>query len=296
MGTYPLFAPSYNWITNAPYIYPPTFYQLPTIAGTQKSNMWWLGAYAEGKAGPVDFNFDFVYDFGQEMSELTPVPHVNYQGFATRLNVEYPWEKFKFGVTGMYASGDDTRHTSSNGFAGDPTSVGTLSKHVSGYQNPPGSEQPPINSESVVVYGMEAGATGGYGIAEQNNYGWMNRGGFGGTWFAKLYAQQKITPWLKLTAQALYVGDTTIHGDTLGNPLKLNGQLRDDQTIGVELDLMTDIQIYRNLRLWLGYGYLFAGPALDINPGFLTPTGVRVFKNTTPENPWAFRTRLIYTF
>ncbi|HMK75330.1 MAG TPA: hypothetical protein VK568_03995, partial [Thermodesulfobacteriota bacterium] len=109
------------------------------------------------------------------------------------------------------------------------------------------------------------------------------------------YAQQKITPWLKLTAQALYVGDTTIHGDTLGNPLKLNGQLRDDQTIGVELDLMTDIQIYRNLRLWLGYGYLFAGPALDINPGVVID-GVRLFKNTTPENPWAFRTRLIYTF
>jgi hypothetical protein len=269
--------------------------------------MWWLGAYAEGKAGPVDLNFDFVYDFGKVMSELSNVPHVNYQGFATRLNVEYPWEKFKFGVTGMYASGADTHHTDPQGLPGNLTSIGTLSKTQNSFVLPPGSEQAAINSESIVVYDMEAGATGGYGIGATSNYFEMARGGFGGTWFAKAYASVKLAPWYKLTAQALYIGDTTIHGNTFGTAVKANGQFRDDQTIGVELDIMQDIQIYKNLRFWMGYGYLFGGRALDINQGAIggfggAPVGLPPNATLLPginrpiANPWAFRTRLIYTF
>jgi hypothetical protein len=279
----------------------------PAVQGTQKSNMWWLGAYAQGKVGPVDLDFDFVYDFGKVMSEMTPVPHVNYQGWATRLNVEYPWEKFKFGLTGMYATGADARHTDPSGTPGDLTNIGTFSRHNSGFVVPPGSEQAAINSESVVVYDMEAGATGGYGIGATSNYYAMGRGGFGGTWFAKAYATAKLAPWYKLTAQALYIGDTTTHGNTFGNAVKFTGLNRDDSTIGVELDIMQDIQIYKNLRFWMGFGYLFAGHALDINrasgfnilgPPFPASNNYSLLPgiNTGIENPWAFRTRLIYTF
>jgi hypothetical protein len=290
MGTYPFFAASSAIVTDNP------IGITPVVQGTQKSNMWWLGAYAEGKTGPVDFNFDFVYDFGKVMSEMTPVPHVNYSGWVTRLNVEYPWEKFKFGATGMYASGSDTHHSDATGIAGTTTSLGTFTKTVRSFVVPPGSEQAPINSESIVMYSMEAGATGGYGIGETSNYAQMCRGGFGGTWFAKLYASAKLAPWYKLTAQALYIGDTTTHGNTFGNAMKSYGVLRNDQFIGLELDIMNDIQIYNNLRFWIGYGYMFAGRALDINPGVGLGEGFRLFRNTTPENPWAFRTRLIYTF
>jgi hypothetical protein len=270
-----------------------------------KSNMWWLGAYAEGKVGPVDLNFDFVYDFGKVTDELSEMPHVNYQGFATRLNVEYPWEKFKFGLTGMYASGADARHTDPTGTPGLRTNLGTLSKDNSGFVLPPGSEQAPINSESIVIYSMEAGATGGYGIGDTSNYYALSRGGFGGTWFAKLYGSVKLAPWYKLTAQALYIGDTTTHGDTFGNAVKPNGLNQDNQVIGVELDIMQDLQIYKNLRFWMGFGYLFAGSALKINgssgwnlfnPNLPSNFSVLPGINKMPENPWAFRTRLIYTF
>jgi hypothetical protein len=119
----------------------------------------------------------------------------------------------------------------------------------------------------------------------------VSRGGFGGTWFTKLYASAKLLPWYKVTLQGLYIGDTTIHGNTLGNAVKYTGAslLRNDNSIGFEFDLMQDIQIYNNLRLWLGWGYLFAGGALDINNA---GSGV----NHSAANPWAFRTRLIYTF
>jgi hypothetical protein len=303
MGSYPFF------VQSGPFLTSPVnqgFLSLtPAIQGTQKSNMWWLGAYAQGKVGPVDLDFDFVYDFGKVMSELSPVPHVNYQGFATRLNVQYPWEKFKFGFTGMYASGSDARHTDPMGTPGAVTNIGTFSRKVSGFVVPPGSEQAAIDGESIVVYDMEAGATGGYGIGATSNYFSMGRGGFGGTWFAKAYAQAKLAPWYKLTAQALYIGDTTAHGDTFGSAVKFNGLNQNNQTIGVELDIMQDLQLYKNLRFWMGFGYLFAGSALKINAssgwdavGIGTHSNFSLLPgiNKTPENPWAFRTRLIYTF
>jgi hypothetical protein len=266
---------------------------IPTVAGTFKSHMWWFGVYADGKAGPVNLNYDFVYDYGSvdERNSIN-VPDVRYRGWATRLNVSYPWDKFNFGVTGMYASGSNARHTSEMGLPGTPTNRGTNTKYVGGYVVPPASEQGPVQSESMVVYSMESyGATGGYGIANNANYTSMSRGGFGGTWFAKVYGSVKPTPWYKVTVQGLYIGDTTEMGNTFGNAVKYRGSslLRNDTSIGWELNLLNEIQIYQNLRFWVGAGYLIAGPALDIN---MNNTG----NNRAAGNPWAFRTSLMYVF
>jgi hypothetical protein len=139
---------------------------------------------------------------------------------------------------------------------------------------------------------MENGASGGVGIAKNNSNLAMSRGGFGGTWFAKLYGSVKVTPWDKITLQGLYIGDTTTSGNTFGNAAKykgVTGLLRNDTDIGWEFDLINEIQIYNNLRFYAGFGYLFAGAALDIN---MNGTGI----NRAAANPWAVRTRLIYTF
>ena len=58
--------------------------------------MWWLGAYADGKLGPVNINFDFVYDTGNVKNRLS-AQKVNYEGCATRLKIDFPWEAFNFG-------------------------------------------------------------------------------------------------------------------------------------------------------------------------------------------------------
>jgi hypothetical protein len=159
---------------------------------------------------------------------------------------------------------------------------------------PPGAESGPGAQESIVMYScFNAVADGGTGIANNGSYYQMSRGGFGGTWFAKLYASMKVVPPLKVTLQGLYIGDTTKHGNTFGTarkaPYTAAAALKDDSTIGWEFDLIAEIDIYKNLKFFAGLGYLFAGDALDVyNSGRLT--------NFSPNNPWNFTTRLLYTF
>jgi hypothetical protein len=146
---------------------------------------------------------------------------------------------------------------------------------------------------------MESGASGVPGIAANKNNGAVSRGGFGGTWFAKLYGSAKLTPWYKITLQGLYIGDTTTHGNTLGSAVKYNGTnipyLRDNSSIGFELDLINEIWIYQNLRWFIGGGVLWAGSALDVSRNINT-TANPIYLNSGPSTPWAIRTRLIYTF
>lgn len=351
MRTYPLeYGTGVNWDTfNAGDTWPlstSSSYGL-YMAGTDKADMWWFGFYADGKAGPVNLNADVVWDKGKVKRKLmfstgsgfnavtglppwNPIPYsdVKYSGWAGRLKVDFPWEKFNFGVTGMYASGLDANKTSASGIPGTAVAnralgtAGVLSTKVGGYMVPPGSEQSPSSQESLVMYScFNAAADGGTGIAQSGNYFSVSRGAFGGTWFAKLYASAKLVPWYKLSLQGLYIGDTTKHGNTLGTAVTtpwtgtvglsaagpstgfLNQQLRDDKKIGWELDLINEIQIYKNLTWFVGGGYLWAGPALDLynNSGsgaFNPVTGANGYpgQNVNYRNPWNITTRLLYTF
>ncbi|MCJ7782607.1 MAG: hypothetical protein MUP41_01650 [Desulfobacterales bacterium] len=268
------------------------------VAGTSVASLFWLGVYTDGKVGPVDLNFDAAYDFGH----VTPrsgnnYSKVAYSGWVSRLKVDYPFEKFNFGTVAMYASGSDANKTSSNGLPGSTAANGGESTRVGGYMVPVGSESGAANNESAVFYGMEPGASGGQGWAANHSYSQASKGAFGGTYFAKLYGSYKITPWYKITLQGLYIGDTASNGNTYGNARRYvgatgaaAGYLRDDSFIGVELDLLNEIQIYKNLVFKVFGGYLWAGNAMDMYSGS-TVTG-----NFAMKNPWAIRTRLLYTF
>ena len=60
MNTYPFFVSSTSSV-----IFPGTsLQQTGQNPGTFKSHMWWLGTYVDEKAGPVNLNLDFVYDYG----------------------------------------------------------------------------------------------------------------------------------------------------------------------------------------------------------------------------------------
>jgi len=309
MNTYPLYVVTPGLYPNAGQV--AGFTGLATqTPGSMKSHMYWLGAYADGKVGPLNVNFDFVEDYGSVDERAlndtgVRIPSVQYEGWLVRAKFDYPWEKFNFGSVLMWASGADARRSGTTGLPGTTTAgkpgnnAGVNATRVEGYVVPPGSEQGPANGESMVLYSMEAGATGGYGIADNANYAGLSRGGFGGTWFAKLYGSMKLAPWYKLSIYALYIGDTTQHGTTFGNAVKYatvptaDRILRNDSSIGWEFDLINEFQIYNNLRFFVGAGYLFAGNALDVS----TATGVPgVLQNRAPPNPWAFRTRLMYTF
>jgi len=272
----------------------PLWNPAPT-AGTYRSDMWWFGVYADGKAGPVDINFDFIYDTGNVKRpgfQLTTFPKVKYNGWEARFKVDFPWEKFNFGAVGMYASGADRHKTSTSGLAGTATDLGTASTKVGSFVVPPASEASGAFGEAIVVLGSWVNR-GNTGWGTTYNYSAMTRGPAGGTWFGKLYAGVKPTPWYKATFQVLYIADTTKHGNTFGTAWKnpILGQRRDDKEIGWEFDLIHEIQIYKNLKYSIGMGYLFAGKALDF--GY---TSGGLFLNSAPKNPWNILTNLTYNF
>jgi hypothetical protein len=272
----------------------PLYNPAPTI-GTQQANMFWFGLYADGKAGPVNLNFDFIYDRGTvERKGFNPFyPDVKYRGWATRIAFDFPMEQFNFGFVGMYASGADTAKTSSSGDPGSLTSTGVATTKVSSYVVPPGSESGAIFGESIVLYSCWINR-GDSGIGDTLNYNKMSRGPIGGTWLAKLYASAKLTPWYKVTLQGMYIGDTTKNGNTFGTAyasiIPASG-LRDDKSIGFEFDLIQEIQIYKNLKYVIGAGYLFAGKALDY--GYISAPHAL---NSKPKDPWQITTNLTYNF
>jgi len=273
MNTYP-----FNFVTE-------TYGSNPT----NQADMWWWGVYTDGKLGPVDFNFDLVFDRGKVVKEHgTPAPDVKYSGWATRIKVDYPWEKFNFGVVGMYASGADARKTSTFGFPGDSTASGTLSTKVSSYVIPPGSEEYGGFFEGVGLF-YPSWVNNGNTSFSVPTATTMVRGAVGGSWMVKLYGSYKVAPIYKITLQGIYIGDTTKHGNTAGTAVKTNGQLRDDKTIGLELGLIHEIFIYKNLKWNIGAGILLAGDALDYKM-----TGVNA--NDSPKNPWIITSRLVYNF
>jgi len=280
-------AGTYGLYTNAnTYPLPATGPSSPTL--TNKADFLWLGTYLDGKIGPVNTNFDLAMDTGKvkDKGNNPAFRDVKYLGWAGRLSIDYPWEKFNFGVVGMYASGSDQKKTSNTGLPGTTTPFGTQTSRVSGYVLQTSSEGFPF-ADALLLSGEPIwNGFMGYSVL---NYSQVSRGGIGGTWTARVYGSYKLTPWYKVTLAGIYIGDTTKNGNTLGNARTAAGQPRDDKTIGYELDVINEIQIYKNLQWNIGLGYMFAGDALDhFNPA----TG----SNKSGKDPWALVTRLTYSF
>jgi len=278
MNSYPLKdypVTTYAW--GAGDLYVKTITPLPA-----KADFYWLGLYADGKLGPVVVNLDFVYDHGKVVDKVAPLARdVKYRGWATRAKIDYPWEKFNFGVVGMYASGADTQKTDVTGLPGSATKV-------SSYVMPPASEAFAIFTEGIVFYGTPFNQTS-TGISVAGNYTQVSRGTIGGTWMGKLYSSFKATPWYKVTLQGLYIGDTTKNGNTVGTARKADGTLRDDKSIGWEFDLINEFQIYKNLKYSIGAGFLVPGKALRYYESAANP-------DDKPKTPWAVIGNLTYNF
>jgi hypothetical protein len=283
MNTYPLqwpffngTLPGYGAINSIPYA----------------ADFWWFGLNSDGKLGPVNYNFDFVYDNGKVVSRIDPaaIDDVKYSGWISQLRVTFPWDKFTIGALGLYSSGSDLKKTSTNGLPGTTVANGTgTSSKVSGYMYPPNTDSWLIWFESLFLGGMPATLISGPMGINGSSAIQVNRGTPGGTWIAKLFASYQALPWYKLTLHGLYIGDTTKNGNTIGNAVKSNGTLRDDKTIGWELDLIQDIQVYKNLALTLGSGLLLPGDAFDQRvPGTNT--------NESPKYPYVLVGKLQYFF
>jgi len=267
----------------------------PFLDSTYDAYAWWAGVYADGKAGPVNINFDFIYDRGKVEPRGSTTPaiaasrSVKYRGWVGYLKIDYPYDMFNFGVVGMYASGADRDDTSASGLPGTATATGVASHKVTSFVVPPGSESGAIFGESLVLYASWVNR-GNTGIANTINAGQLSRGGVGGTWMAKVYGSYKATPWYKVTLAGVYIGDTTDNGDTFGNSMTgVGGRYKDNSTIGWEIDLYNEFQIYKQLKWTAAGGVMFAKDAFKFwDPAF----GI----NRKPRNPWLITTNLTYSF
>ncbi|MDP3016203.1 MAG: hypothetical protein Q8N70_03910, partial [Deltaproteobacteria bacterium] len=186
---------------------------------------------------------------------------------------DYPWEKFNFGGVVAYGSGSDKNKTA--------TKIGA-------FVTPPGSESAAAFGESLVLFSswVNRGNTGIRGGTAGSSF---YTAPLGGLWYGKLYGSFKATPWYKVTLAALYIGDTTKNGNTIGNARKADlVTLRDDKEIGWEFDLYNEFQIYKNLKYTVAGGFMTKGDGLE----FYSPaTG-----NVKPKTPWIIMSNLTYSF
>jgi opacity protein-like surface antigen len=271
--------------------------QLYNVAGLGEGNrnLWWVGPYVDAKMGPVDVSLDFIYNGGYDvwenglMSLTDPANPANldystiggsafrsysvrHEGYLFRGVASYTMNKFKFGVGGLYGSGDN---------------LNTLDRYE-GFMTPYRSEAAARNDDFVVL-------TGDFGLRQP--YGTQNNGGLfkpwsssgQGVWYVRGFADYAVTDWLKLKVNGGYIGDTCsgsqVQGANIRGGDEFGTDANNDSSIGWELDAGVQINIYKNLYLDNAFGYLIAGKALAGQYG-----GFRA------QDPWVWATTLSYQF
>ena len=257
-------------------------------------NFWWLGVYVDGKIGPVALKSDFAYfDGEQELggipSALVSDPDYSGFGFFADASVSDIIPNATLGAAFAYGTGDDLVD------AADPRG-----NEFDAYRVPPGSEECYGGNWGIVYYA--SAINDGVRMSNLTGGTTADLGKLGGTWFGKLYGSFKAPEWLKTTVYAMYIGDTTDEGNTIGDARSVvpasagfSSGLEDDSDIGIEIGAYCNMSIYKNLTYSIGAGYLFAGDALDsYDPVTSDALGITV--NDSPSNPWAVVSQLIYKF
>jgi len=240
--------------------------------GTRMADFWYFGAYADGKMGPVNVNFDFVYDRGKDKSREPDVNDVKYRGWAAWLRVDYPWDIFNFGFGGFYATGDNKSD---------------VDKHK-GFVSPPLSEGNAPFGEAFIYAGVPGSPIGGLGaFFFPASYSFTNAG-YGGSWFVRASVKARVTPIYNVTARAYYIGDTTKNGDTWGSAVDDFGNFTNNKSIGWELDMINSIKIYKNLEMLLAAGVFKSGNAMK----FMNADGFA----QKPKTSWLIYQALNYSF
>jgi len=224
---------------------------------------WWLGAYSDIKVGPVGATLDFIYNGGQaDFQGASPVQDIDFEGWVIRGELTYILNKFKFGMGGLYGSGDDR----------------ATAEEYEGYTVPLNSEACFFNKDFVILTG-DWGLFNPYGNAFVGGL-FKPRSNIGeGVWYVRGFMDYQVLSWLKLMANFGYIGDTSENWDTFGRDAS------DDDSIGWELDLGAQFQIYPNLYFNTTFGYMWAGDAFDEQTG-----------GNNINDPWAWISTLTFIF
>jgi len=230
------------------------------------SEMWWIGPYVDAKIGPVDLTLDFIYSGGKEDYDVgTDLDH---KGWVLRGEAAYTMNKLRVGIGGLYGTGRDMD---------DPNDDES-------YRVPYLSEAAAVNKDFLIL-------TGEWVVNAP--YGFSYSGGLfktfsdigAGVWYVRAFADYQVLDWLTVMGNVGYIGDTTEGhnppyniGDTFGRSAD------DNDSIGWEIDVGTAIDIYKNLKWSIAFGYLIAGDALNS------------YADARPDDPWELASTLVYSF
>jgi hypothetical protein len=264
---------------------PPTTFPGDDSGARNEADLYWFGFYADGKIGPVGFQFDWIYGGGEidgNPLATNVIPDQDVESWVIRGVVDVsPMPRLLVGVGGLYATGEDFSTTDAEEFCSVNTREGA------------GRQQglPALQDFILLTDGV-------MGIVPFRGPGVGYVGGpnaIGGFWYVRGFAQYMATDWLRLVANFGWIGDTRDDwnripgmGGAREAPFGPNN-LRDDDDVGFELDFGFNIALYKNLQWGVGFGYLFAGDALDMwDTASLT--------NEAPNDPWALTSAILYTF
>jgi len=267
----------------------------PDSGQRDTANFYYIGVYADGKVGPVGLQFDWVYAGGNiDYSQLWP-PSIGRQdqdvnAWVVRGVLDFsPINRLRVGIGGLYATGEDNASNNIEQF-----------RSVNGYELAGRQQGCPALQDFILL------TDGVMGVVPCRGPGVGFIGGpayIGGFWYARVFADFMATDWLRLVANFGWIGDTTKHGNRAVGPTAGpriieaapgtggGANLRDDDNVGFEMDYAFNIQLYKNLQWGVGFGYLFAGDALDqydSTPG--------AYVNKSPHDPWALVSAILYTF
>jgi hypothetical protein len=272
------------WLGTASF-FPNALY--PDSGQRDSAELYWFGFYADGKIGPVGLQFDFVYqggdiDYDADWSPALVDQDIDAWVVRGVLDIS-PMPRLLVGVGGLYASGMDLD---------DPDDIEEYMS-VNGPEGFGRQQGLPALQDFILL------TDGCMGIVPFRGPGVSFVGGpvsIGGLWYVRGFAQYMATDWLRLVANFGWIGDTRDGGNKFANPATGgpqdpagSGLLRDDDDVGFEMDFGLNIALYKNLQWGLGFGYMFAGDALDQwNP----TTGT----NDNPADPWAVTSAILYTF
>jgi hypothetical protein len=249
---------------------------------TEDAYLYWLGAYLNGKLGPLPMELDFIYQGGKVTYADSLNQHTTLGSFLFRGWISYVFKGLEIGGGGMYVQGENYKKYNNTATVGGqtmqfaPNSGARSSRFI---EPQPATDAVPGDS---IVY---TGGWMGTGINAHVGAFLAPEGELPGFWYARGYAYYKVFDWLKLGAQLLYLHGTDRYNNNTPFVEYINARHDDGHDgIGWEMDYGVNVQLYKNLSFNGAFGYLFAQKYMSQNGGIAM------------SDPWQFVGLLLYTF
>jgi hypothetical protein len=232
---------------------------------------YWLGVGGGAKPGNFSISGQLVYVGGTKENYTGALVKQDYAAYAAEVLGEYQiGPGLSAGAELFYATGNDANDTQKI----KTYPVATSSEARSGFGN-----------DRTVIFWMASGVIG-YQHNIQSDYG--------GFWYGRLFGTYSPTKWLQLIANYLYIGDTSTGnpanvgtGGNINSPTGAR-QVKDEDFVGHEINVIAKLNIYPGFTYTMGLATFLPG---DMYASYTGTT-----KTKSPEQAWAFNTRLIYNF